>query len=299
MWDTLGQMWRGLLAALPRLGVALLLFVLVLVAAMLVRRAAQRVGARRRVHRSLTLALGRLAFGAMLLVGVLVAAVVAFPGFTPGDLVQILGVGGIAVGFAFKDIFQNFLAGILLLATEPFRIGDQIVVDGFEGTVEDIQARATFIRTYDGRMVVLPNADLYTKPVTVNTAHATRRNEYDVPIGYADDLETVRALVIEAMREAEGVLPDPQADCVVVSFDGGGVALRARWWSESRIADQLLARDKVLTLIKRRLEGAGIAFSLPVRQLVFDPASPLAVRGDGHGGDLAGRRGGGEGERGE
>ncbi|MBR7552348.1 mechanosensitive ion channel, partial [Mycobacterium tuberculosis] len=76
----------------------------------------------------------------------------------------------VAIGFAFKDIFQNLLSGILLLLSEPFRIGDQIISGNFEGTVEDIQIRATTIRTYDGRKVVIPNSQLYTSPMTVNTA---------------------------------------------------------------------------------------------------------------------------------
>jgi len=289
MWETLQRMWVGLLAALPRIAVAALCFVVGIGVAVLVRRAVRRLAQRRAGEHGLSLALGRLAFGGILIVGLLVAAVVAFPGFKPADLVRILGIGGVAIGFAFKDIFQNFLAGILLLATHPFRVGDQIIVDDFEGTVQDIQTRATFIKTYDGRMVVIPNADLYTKPVTVNTTFETRRSEYDVPINFTDDLERVRHLVIDAMVEAEGVLPDPKADCIVVSFDDGGVALRARWWGRSRIADQLLARDAVLTRIKERLDAEGIAFSLPVRQLVFDETSPLPLR-DGRGGD--GREGG-------
>jgi small conductance mechanosensitive channel len=103
-----------------------------------------------------------------------------------------LGIGGIAIGFAFRDIAQNFLAGILLLLTQRFRIGDQIIVSGFEGTVEDIQTRATFIRMYDGRRVVIPNTNLFIESVTVNTATELRRSEYDVGISYAADIDLAR-----------------------------------------------------------------------------------------------------------
>lgn len=70
--------------------------------------------------------------------------VIAIPGFTPSQLVSALGIGSVAIGFAFKDIFQNLLSGVLILLGEPFRIGDDIIVNGMEGTVEDIQIRATF-----------------------------------------------------------------------------------------------------------------------------------------------------------
>lgn len=78
---------------------------------------------------------------------------------------------------------QSPFVGRVGRITQPFRIGDQIVVSGFEGTVEDIQTRATFIRTYDGRRVVVPNAGLFTDTVVVNTAFPQRRLEYDVGIG--------------------------------------------------------------------------------------------------------------------
>ena len=94
---------------------------------------------------------------------------IAIPSFQPAQLIQLLGISGVAIGFAFLDILQNFLAGILILLTEPFRLGDQIVVGGYEGTVEEIETRATSIRTYDGRRVVIPNSNLFTESVTVNT----------------------------------------------------------------------------------------------------------------------------------
>jgi len=86
------------------------------------------------------------------------------PFFPASDLIKILGISGVAIGFAFQNILQNFLAGLLLLWAEPFRIGDEIKLDNYEGSVEEIQTRATFIKTYDGRRVVIPNADLFTAP---------------------------------------------------------------------------------------------------------------------------------------
>jgi len=90
----------------------------------------------------------------------------------------------VAVGFA-----QNFLAGLLLLWTEPFRVGDEIKLDAFEGTVEEIQTRATIIRTYDERRVVIPNADLFTHSVIVNTALGGRRWEYDLSVQRSERLD--------------------------------------------------------------------------------------------------------------
>ena len=142
--------------------------------------------------------------------GVLVAATIIFPSVKPGDVLATLGIGSVAIGFAFKDILQNWFAGLLILLRQPFRRGDQIVVGSFEGTVEHIQARATSIKTYDGRRVVIPNSDLYTQAVTVNTAFPTVRSSYDVGIGYADDIEAARSAILGALDGLEGIKVQPR-----------------------------------------------------------------------------------------
>ena len=111
--------------------------------------------------------LGRVATAFLLVLGVLVGLVVVFPTFTVTGLVGALGVGGVVIGFAFQDTFQNLLAGVLLLLRQPFRIGDEIVSGDYTGTVEAIETRATYIRTYDGRRVIIPNSQIYSDPVQV------------------------------------------------------------------------------------------------------------------------------------
>src|SRR5205085_2662272 len=155
--------WAAFVAALPRFAAAVLILITSTLFGRLLRWVVLRGVGRRIGQDNLRIALGRVVFFAVIAVNILIAATVAFPSFTVGGLIQLLGVSGVVVGFAFKDIFQNFLAGMLILVTNPFTIDDQIVVDDFEGTVVDIQARATVICTYDHRNVVVPNSDLFTK----------------------------------------------------------------------------------------------------------------------------------------
>jgi len=191
-------------------------------------------------------------------------------GIPVGPLFGALGIGGIVVGFAFRDIAQNFLAGIIILLTEPFRIDDQIVYKEFEGTVEDIQVRATTIRTYDGRRVVIPNAELFTNAVTVNTAFEKRRLQYDVGIGYGDDIGQARQLILQAMGGVDGVLSDPAPDALVVNLAESTVNIRARWWIQPpRRADALDLQDRVLQAIKERLTANGIDLPFPTQQVLF------------------------------
>jgi small conductance mechanosensitive channel len=238
-------------------------------------------------HNSMVRAFKRMAIAIGLIIGLMIAIPIIFPSFKASDMVGAFGIGSVAAGFAFKDIFQNFLAGILLLVTKPFVVGDQIEYADYEGNVEDIQTRATLIRTYDGRRVVIPNAELFINPVIVNTAFPQRRMEYDIGIGYDDDIEKAKRIILEVLRDAEGVDPDPSADVITVKLDASTVNLRARWWTSSRMADQLVGQDKVLSEVKRRLMDAGIDLPYPTRHVLLDdqraipgakPVIPSATR---------------------
>ncbi len=265
---------------LPYVVVAIIAYALFHVTARLTRRLIARLTESRRKHRNVGLVLGRLAEGGLMLVGLLVALVIAIPSFQPAQLIQLLGISGVAIGFAFRDILQNFLAGILILLTEPFRLDDQIIVDGFEGTVEQIETRATVIRTYDGRRVVIPNSNLFTKSVTVNTAFETRRLQYDVGIGYGDDVARAQAVILEVLGGLEGVLKDPPPEALVVDLAGSSVNVRARWWIDPpRRADVMASMDRALHGIKDALTASGIDLPFPTRQVLLHDQTE---RTDGH-----------------
>lgn len=269
-WEKIQGMINGLLAMLPNLVLALIVFILFFFAARAIKFIVKRLTRKYRHARNLGLVLGRLAQGIVILVGLFVALSIVIPSFKAGDLIQLLGISGVAIGFAFRDILQNFLAGILILLTEPFRIDDQIVFKNFEGTVESIQTRATTIKTYDGRRIVIPNSDLFTNSITVNTAFDSRRLEYDIGIGYGDDIDRAKELILEAMHSVAGVLKSPPPDVLVVALAESTVNIRARWWVEPpRRADALDLQDKVLTAIKNKLTANGIDLPFPTQQILF------------------------------
>ncbi len=201
--------------------------------------------------------------------GLLVAATIIFPSVKPGDALATLGFGSVAVGFAFKDILQNWFAGLLILIRQPFRRGDQIVVAGHEGTVEHIQARATSIKTYDGRRVVIPNSDVYTKIVTVNTAFAVMRSSIDVGIGYGDDIEAARSAILDALDGLKGIERSPAPEVIPWDLAGSSVNLRVRWWSESKRMSVVLARGRVIAAIRDSLTAAQIDMPYPTRVVLF------------------------------
>ena len=261
---------NGFLALLPGIVAGVIVYALCHLTGKGLKLLVQRTMGQRRRHRNVGLVLGRVVQGCAIVLGILLAATVAFPTFTPGRLIEVLGIGSVAIGFAFRDILQNYLAGILLLLTEPFRIGDQIIVQSYEGTVEEIQTRATTIKTYDGRRVVIPNADLFTESVIVNTAFDNRRSEYDVGIGVSDDPQRAREIILQTLKHVPGVLSEPPPEVWCVELGDFAVKLRVWWWTEPpRRGHVLDVQDNVLRAIRKALLENGIDLPYPTTQVLF------------------------------
>lgn len=266
LWSKVDSMVDGFVALLPNLAIAALVMLLMVALAYGVQRLVRRAAGDRR---DLGRVGGSLSKWAILITGGLFAVTIVAPSIQPADLLAGLGVGSVAIGFAFKDILQNILAGILILVRQPFQVGDQIVSGGHEGTVERIETRATILKTYDGRRVVIPNSDIYTDAVVVNTAYEARRSHYDVGIGYGDSIEDATASMLKAMRGVEGVLSQPAPEVLAWELAGSSVNLRARWWHDPRQASQIQARDRVIRAIKRQLDEDAVDMPYPTQVVLF------------------------------
>lgn len=253
LWQAIGHMSDTVVSRLPALAVALIVFFAFYIFSAFVARLIRRAVSRQR--QNLAIVFARLTEGAIVLVGLLVALAIVAPSFQASDLIKILGIGGVAIGFAFQNILQNFLAGLLLLWAEPFRVGDEIKLDAFEGRVEEIQTRATIIKTYDERRVVIPNADLFTHSVVVNTALGSRRWQYDLNVGKTSRIGELKDQIIEGIRRVPGVLPDPRPEALVTEVSADAAKLRILWSTHEPGQHQMLASyDQVLTEILHVLD---------------------------------------------
>jgi small conductance mechanosensitive channel len=203
------------------------------------------------------------------IVGVTISCLLVFPGLRLGDLVATLGLGTVAIGFAFQDIFKNFLAGVLLLAQEPFRIGDSVVIGNYEGVVAQIEIRTTNIRTYDGELVLVPNSIVFTSPVQVRTHFGQRRTSLAVGVGYETDLATALPALAAAIVELEGVANDPKPLVDATSFDESSIGLVVRYWTPADSPSVLRTKSRVVVAIKAYCDANGISLPWPIRTVVF------------------------------
>jgi small conductance mechanosensitive channel len=231
--------------------------------------------------------LGRLASAVIAMLGLLIAAVIIFPTFKPGDLLAGLGITSIAIGFAFKDILQNWLAGVFILWRRPFHVGDQIRTKEYEGTVEEINVRSTILKTYDGERVVVPNSDVYTNIVLVRTAYPRRRVRFTVGVSYIDSIEEARATIHHVLQETDGVLPDPGPWVYVTELAPSAVNFVVYFWVEPEQANVLKVSDGVATGIKLALDQAGIDMPYPHTVVLFHDATGTRQRDIDRGTDLS------------
>ncbi|NIP37948.1 MAG: mechanosensitive ion channel family protein [Candidatus Dadabacteria bacterium] len=199
----------------------------------------------------------------------LVAATIIFPSFTPSKILTIVGLSSIAIGFAFKDIFENFLAGILILFREPFEIGDFIECEGLEGTVEDITIRDTNIRRVDGQRIVVPNAMLFKNPIYVRTDKDIRRITIMCGIAYGEDIGRVRDVIRKAVKDVDIVKKSQEVQIFADSFGSSSIDFEVTWWTGSSQLEIRASKDKVVEAVKKALDHAGIEIPFPYRTLTF------------------------------
>lgn len=271
-WSVITEYANALLKHLPVIAVA----VVMLVGSWIVAKVAKRL-VRKFAHQfiddpSLLSLFGTLAYVVTLGFGIFAAAATVFPGLKAGDLIAVLGLSSVAVGFAFKDIFENFLAGVLILSRRPFKIGDEIELDGTSGVVETISFRSTEIRTYDGTIVVMPNAALFKNAVTVRTAREFRRSSFAAGIGYDEDIDKAREVILDAVENCDEVVSDPAPQVLCWSHDSSAVAFEVRYWSKSQMKHVVAARDQVATSVKYALDEAEI--EIPYPHLTLDYPGP-------------------------
>jgi len=197
--------------------------------------------------------------------------VIAFPALRPGDIISLLGLGSVAISFAFQDIFKNFLAGILLLLQEAFQLGEQIIVEGFEGTVEKISMRSTQILTDRGERVIVPKAIVFTNSVRVLTAMPHRRT--DLPL-FNFSLRYRPSLAIEtlfkAISEVEGVLSQPTPEVDTSGLNDGFLHLIVRYWTLPEQAQVRRTKTRAVVAIKVACVRAEIKIPQPVPVTLYD-----------------------------
>jgi small conductance mechanosensitive channel len=257
--ETLQEMLARLIHGVPALIAAIVIFVLSLYVAGLSRRAVLRALKLRNANAQVTEMLMKLTQWSVLAMGTIIA--LQQVGFNVTAFLAGLGIVGFTIGFALQDVSKNFISGLLLLIQQPFNIGETIEVTGFTGRVVAIDMRATEIQTADGRVVLIPNANVFTNPITNHSRTGNRRVELVLKVTSESDLDVVREAVLKASSSVPGLRDQPPPTVNFSTIEENKVEMQVYYWIDMDQTNLTLARDAGLTAIKHALDQAGIVMA--------------------------------------
>lgn len=261
---------RGAIEILPQLFISLVILFITYALAKLTKHIAKSVLKKTRLRQSLANLMVLFSSLTIWLIGIMISAIIAFPDLTPTKMLAGLGIGSVAIGFAFKDIFENFLAGIIILIRREMRINDFVACEGYEGTVEAILVRETHIRKTDGELVILPNSMLFKNPLTIRTDLEERRTTIICGVGYGENVDEARSVIKQAVTDCKTVISDTRPVQIFANeFADSSINFEVSWWTGSRPLDIRQSRDEVVASIKTALDKAGIEIPFPYRTLTF------------------------------
>ena len=266
---TLSGLWRGFLRQLPLILAGIAALFLTWIVAVVLKRTSNKFLPHQRFRPSLRELIVRLIVIGVWIIGIFLAMTLMFPDITPGKALATLGLGSIAIGFAFKDIFENFFAGVLILWRFPFDPGDYIECEGITGKVEDVTIRNTLIRQMTGELVVVPNATIFKSPVYVLTNLPYRRVTVICGVAYGEDVDASRTVIQAAVERCETVHKDQPIQIFAQEFAESSINFEVTWWTAPLPLDIRRSKDEVVAAVKRALDDAGIEIPFPYRTLTF------------------------------
>ncbi len=276
-WAGLLMLWRDVIHSLPFVLFGLLILILSAVAGVLATRGALTL-LRSKVRANLLRRVMARGIGVLVfLCGVYI--ILRVSGLTQLALTVVGGTGliGLALGIAFREITENFLASIFLSVQRPFETGDLIEVTGVTGYVQQLNVRSTMLMTLDGNLVQIPNASVYKNNLRNFTTNANRREDFVVGIGYDDAINEAQEIALEVLANHPAVLRDPEPSVLAESLEKSTVNLRIYFWLNGREHSWLKVRSSVIRLVKLAFQEKGISMPDEAREVIFPQGIPVTM----------------------
>lgn len=274
------DVWRGTVRSLPTLLLAGILFVITWYVARFVARFARRLMRSRIGSPLLRDVIARAVAVPVLLLAVYIVLQVA--GLTRLALTVLGGTGviGIVIGFAFRDIAENFLASLLISVRNPFRADDLIEVAGYKGIVRQVTSRSTVLMTLDGNHIQIPNATIFKSTIVNFTANPNRRGDFTVGIGYDATIAEAQSVVAGVLANHPAVLERPESLVLVDELGSSSVVLHIYYWFNGAEYDPRKIKSALIRLTKRSLEEGGFSMPDEAREVIFPQGVPIVEAGN-------------------
>jgi len=178
------------------------------------------------------------------------------------------GIFGLALAFAFQDIASNFISGIFISFRKPLHIGDIVSVKNYLGKVMEVNLRDTVIKTFQGKIVIIPNKDVFQNPVENYSILGKRRLDLKVGVSYDSNLEKVAQIAVDALKNIEGLAPEEKITLFYEEFGDSSINFTVRLWCNSaEQIDYLTVGHNAIVSIKKAFDLHKINVPFPVRTL--------------------------------
>lgn len=257
-------------ALLPNILIAAVILVLTVYASRLAQRAVRSAVERVSTYKNVNNLAVSLTKGAVVAIGIFAALTVVGLGTVVATLLAGAGIAGLAIGFAFQDVAANFISGVLLAIRRPFREGEIVESNGHEGTVEEVNLRATHLRTFQGQIVVIPNKDVLQAPLINFSRTGSRRIDLACGVAYGDDLEKAKELALETVQDIAFRDEEKPVDLYYNGFGGSSIDFVIRFWVPfTKPTDFLQAQSDSIMRLKAQFEANDITIPFPIRTLDF------------------------------
>lgn len=267
--QTLNNYWTGFIHLLPRLALAIVLMLVVLFLARHISKLLRKHLSDKAHDPLFTGLVAQLAKAVLIICGIiLVMQVLGLSGIAAG-LLAGAGISAFIIGFAFKDIAENFLAGIILAFNRPFALNESIKIQEYIGHVKALNFRTTHLKTFDEKDVFLPNSMVLQEVVTNLTRDGMIRIDFVVGIAYEDDIASAIKFMIQAMKQTEGVNTSKEPFAVVENLNVNTVDIRAYFWTQTDDYRKgvLETKGKVMKEVKEILSDKGFTLPANIQEL--------------------------------
>lgn len=243
---------------LPYFIAGILVFIFFIILGRILKRTFDFVYRKSVIHPQVRILIGRLISLFAILLGILSALTVIIPSLTLGEVIAGLGFTSFIIGFATKDILNNMLSGLLILWRQPFEIGDYLYVKDRQGVVEFIGTRATSLRMDNGEVSLVPNADIYSSPITIRKAGSLLKLEIDIAVATSSNSSAIRQILFESAEKLDGILQSPEPSVLISKLGPEGLRFSLRVWADTSKTDVDALQDEILRRVCERSNEQGI-----------------------------------------
>lgn len=255
-------LWAGLKESFPNVIAAIIVFIIAFIIAKTAQKWSIKTLKKTGGHESAMKFVSKTVYAVCIVLGFTIALEIVGV-----DIGFIVGAASFGLGFALKDMLENYVAGIIILIQEPFKVGDIVEVNEHFGRIEEIEARSTMIRVWDGQRVIVPNSVMISNALINYSTYPERRITVDVGVSYDTDLTHAVQIVTQALVSHDEILKDPPPHVTLSEYGESSINMKARFWIDATVSNWLTMTGEGVRLIKEAFDKEGINIPFPIRTL--------------------------------